>query len=165
MALIPALFFSIFFLVVIVVIALIAMVINKIGISILASKMNLKNWGFLWLPLGGSYFDGLIAGRFIKLKHNFFPILCFMLRAIPAILYLIFILIDAPLSHEPQFSDYIMYAAIITFIIGEAEIRAMKIVAMCKGKCNVVIAMLIGLFLPDFWSYFMVNKVKNSISE
>lgn len=163
MALIPALFLSMFFVILAIVIIATITFIGKIGMSILSPKIGLKKWGLLWLPFVGSWYDGSIVSHFMNSKKKLWPIVFLVLRIIPALFYLA-LLWDINFSgHVPgpemQFSDYVMGIMLLTLVIGDIVIRIIKLIAMLRGKANAVLAVIIGLFFPDFWTYFMISKV------
>ena len=64
-----------------------------------------------------------------------------------------------------DFSDYLGYAILGSVYIEEIATRVIKMIAMLRGKCSRAIAITIGLFFPDFWSFFMISKVKKNIED
>lgn len=167
MALIPALFLSMFFVILAVVIAITVITIGKIGMSFLGSKMKLKKWGLLWIPLVGSYYDGVMAGFFIKSHKKLWPVIFLISRMIPALCYIVLVIyINRPDYHpgpEMDLSDYLGYIIFASLYAEEIATRVIKMIAMLRGKCIKPIAIIVGLFFPDFWSYFMISKVAKNI--
>ena len=166
MVLLPSIFLSAFFLVLAVLIAAGICLLAKCGLSLLSYKLKIENWKRLWIPFVGSWHDGMLIGRYMGLKpgRNPWKLILTLGRLIPFLVYVV-VLIDINIVNPPigdaNFEGVLMWVFAIDLYIVELLVRVLKTIAMLKSKCGVVKSFIVGVLLPDFWSFFMLGKKPN----
>lgn len=158
MALIPALFLSMFFLIVAAIIIGTIILIGKGGLSMMASRMKLKSWGLLWIPFVGSWYDGMMTGYFLGNRRKRFGGLFLGIRLLELAMYVVILII--PMGGPENYADdYAGIAWLLIIVVGELIIRLVKIFAMLKANVNAAVVTIVGLLCPEFWGYATYSKV------
>lgn len=155
MVLFPIIVASAIFMFFLISIICIVIVVNKVGICIVSARMRLKNYGLLWIPFLGSWYEATVVSKFYGKKSMRF--IYFLLSFLSISLFLLMMAIPYEYDIQPIVRDVAYAYALVASII-KAIIR---IVAMKRQSVNLGAAICINIFIPYLWSYFMIGKAAN----
>lgn len=133
------------------------LIINKIGLTRIAPKLQVKAYGLLWIPLFGSWFEATMVSKLLG-KGIGIRIFYFLMSFSVYVMFITnFFVMDltADDSYLPM-QIWLIYAFVISLIKGLVRSFAMK-----RRSFHMMGAICINLFLPSFWTYFMKD---NSLS-
>jgi len=153
MVLLPIIFGSIVLMFVVFGFVFLGILFNKTGLTILSVKMKLRNYGLLWIPMVGSWYEGTIVGKFIGCA-NVMRIVYVVLNTISVGLLIAMISIDYT---NPCQETVRNIAHIFAFVFAIFK-SVTRIIGMKKTGFNLAGAICINIFIPHFWSLFMIGK-------
>ena len=144
------------FIFIICLILLAILVIQKIGMTLLAKKLNISKYGLLWVPGLGSLYEAKSINKFLDFG-KVFEIIYFIIISIIRVVFLCFLLFG-PNYNENSF-DFI--SSIISDLFGIIMIFNIifRTMALKKNNYNIICSILIGIFLSPFWCYFASKKM------
>lgn len=137
----------------------ILLIIKRIGMTLLAAKLKISNYGLLWIPGLAAFYDGKIINKFLK-YGKFFEIGYFTIITIIKIIWLLFFFFG-PEYNEPSFDTYSSIISDVGFIIFLID-AVFKSIVLKKLGYKTFISFIICVFLSPFWCYFAIRKPKNS---
>lgn len=132
-------------------------IIKKIGMTLLARKLNISNYMLLWIPGLGALYEGKLMNKFLKYGKNF-EIGYFTMITIIRIIWLIFFLFG-PKYNEASFDIISSIISDIESIIFLIDI-VFKSITLKKNEYNIFISVIICIFLSPFWCFFVNKKIK-----
>ncbi len=132
-------------------------IIKKIGVTLLARKININNYGLLWIPGLGALYEIKIMNKFLKYGKKF-EVVYFAIITIVRLASLMFFLFG-PNYQEASFDTLSSIISDVGFVIFLID-TVFKIITLKKSGYNVFISIIICIFLSPFWCYFVNGKVK-----
>lgn len=138
-------------------ILIILLIIKKVGMTILARKLNISNYSLLWIPGLGALYEGKLMNKFLKYGKKF-EIGYFSVITIIRLIWLGFFFFG-PTYNEPSFDIYDSIISDICGIIFLIDV-VLKSITLKKSGYNAFISAIICIFLPSFWCYFVSSKTK-----
>lgn len=157
MTFIPIFIMSTFFMLLIFSILVILLIIKKIGMTLLAGKLKISNYGLLWIPGLGALYDAKIINKFLKWGKTF-EIGYFTIITINRMMALIFMCFG-PAYNEASFDVYSSILSDISFILFLID-AVFKSIALKRSGYKAFISYIISIFLSPFW-YFFANKKRS----
>lgn len=157
MILVPTAISVVFLMLFLIFILAILFIIKKIGMTILSKKLNISNYGLLWIPGLGSLYEGKLMNKFLKYGKGF-EIAYFLVMTTIKIIWLINFFFG-PSYTEDSFdviNSIITDTISIIFLIDVV----FKSITLKKSGYKAFISAIICLFLPAFWCYFVNVKTK-----
>lgn len=135
----------------------ILLIIEKIGMTLLASKLKINKFALLWIPGIGALYDGKIMNHYLKYGKKF-EIGYFTLITIVRISWLLFFILG-PKYNDPSFDTY---SSILSDICGVIILidAVLKSITLKKSGYNIFISLIISIFLPSFWCFFANKKTE-----
>lgn len=135
----------------------ILLIIKKIGMTLLARKLDISNYGLLWIPGLGVLYEGKLMNKFLKYGKNF-EIGYFTIITVFRMIELIFFCFG-PSYQEASFDIIGSILSDVGFIIFLIDV-VFKSITLKKSGYKTFISIIICLILPSFWCYFANAKTK-----
>lgn len=157
---------GIIFMVIAVTIALIIMIPSKISLTMIGKKAGLKNPALAWIPLVHGWYEGAMISYFWnKQKRNkSIHVIWTILHALMYVFPIIYCIIDGVMMENVHvLPDYMTTLLAIFMALDEAIYLALaiiKLIAMKKAGSSTLVAVLVGIFIPFYWTMFMFGKVE-----
>lgn len=136
---------------------IVILIIKKIGMTLLAGKLKISNYGLLWIPGLGVLYDGKLMNKFLKFGKKF-EIGYFTIITIIRMMWLIF-LFFGPDYTQNSFDIYSSLLSDISFIMFLIDV-VFKSITLKKSGYKTVISFIICIFLSSFWCYFANKKTE-----
>lgn len=157
MILVPTAIATVIFMFFIIFICLVLLIIKKIGMTVLSKKLNITNYGLLWIPFLGSLYEGKLMNKFFKYGKGF-EIAYFSIITTIKIVWLVNFFFG-PSYMEDSFD---INNAIIndTWAIIVLIDVIFKSIALKKSGYKAFVSTIICIFLQPFWCYFVSSKTK-----
>lgn len=160
MILIPTIVMSAAFVFFLVSIFVILIIIKKIGMTILAKKLNINNCLLLWVPGLGSLYEGKLMNQFLKYGKSF-EIAYFLIITIIKIIWLVNFFFG-PSYTEDSFDMINSIINDIWAIIILIDI-VFKIITLKNSGYKTLVSSIICIFLQPFWCYFVYTKYRQNL--
>lgn len=133
------------------------LIIKRIGMTLLAGKLKIRNYGLLWVPGLAALYDAKIINKFLD-WGKIFEIVYFTIITITKMTWLI-LMWFGPSYNEPSFDMYNSILADTSCIIFLID-AVFKSVILKKNGYKAFISFIIGIFLSPFWYFFAIKKQK-----
>lgn len=133
------------------------LIIKRIGMTLLAGKLKIRNYGLLWVPGLAALYDAKIINKFLD-WGKIFEIGYFTIITITKMTWLI-LMWFGPSYNQPSFDVYNSIHSDISFIIFLID-AVFKSIILKKIGYKTFVSFIIGIFLSPFWCFFAIIKRK-----
>ncbi len=138
------------------------LIIKRIGMTLLAGKLKIRNYGLLWIPGLAALYDAKIINKFLD-WGKIFEIGYFTIITIAKLTWLLFFLFG-PAYNDPAFDLYDPILNDTCFIIFLID-AVIKSIVLKKNGYKAFISFIIGIFLSPFWYFFAIKKRKKTLNK